>query len=120
MPVRCADLPGGIGANAGGSAVPDEHFINVRGRNSRAFDGSLRRHRTQLRSVDVLERPAKPANRRPRGAQNNHVPHCHRVPIISNDRSNNALGADPYGSLNAAVGADHHARTPITAAADAH
>jgi len=65
-----AHLAGRVGPDAGGTAMPHEHFLDVAGGDTGALQGGPGGHGTELGGVDVLEGAAKLANGGPGCAQN--------------------------------------------------
>ena len=68
-----AHLTSGVGAGAALPAVADQDFVDVRGGQAGALDGRARGDGAQLRRVEILERPAVPADRRACGAEDDDV-----------------------------------------------
>ncbi len=58
-----ADLPGGIRAGARLAGVAHDDFVYFVSRNTGPFEGCPRRHCSELRRMNVLQRPAVPPDR---------------------------------------------------------
>ena len=82
------NLARGIRSDACWPAMSHQHFVDVGGCDAGALQCRGHGDGAQFRRMDVLECAPKPADWRPRGAQNDNVPNWQRVPIISNDCSN--------------------------------
>ena len=71
-----------IGADAGRPAMPHQHFVDVDGVNRGALKGRARGDGPEFGGVEVLERAAEAANRRPGGAKDHDVVQGHRADNI--------------------------------------